>query len=183
MFISVRYFILFLFFSSFAIFFYIEPMSSAENSRYQNYKTIPQLSFVDFHLYDFDENQIVRTILNGSYGEGFKDGFYRVKDVNLTYKTRDSFENIRSDFAYYRKEEIEVVGDVHYRRTDGLTIDTERITYDLRDDYFYIPSRFLLYQKGSRIEGRTLVIKRRDGTINAFNIEAVIKRDLVKRNR
>jgi LPS export ABC transporter protein LptC len=175
MFRSINTFILLLFFGSFTIFFYIKPIDVESSLKYRDYKEIPLLSFSDFHIYDFDENRIVRTTLQGQYGEAFENSYYRIKDVELTYKSSRGFENISSNYAYYKNQEIDIIGDVTYSRDDGVKIDTDQITYDIRDDYFYIPKKFSLYQMGSQVNGRTLVIKRRDGTINAFNIEAVIK--------
>jgi LPS export ABC transporter protein LptC len=137
-------------------------------------KNVPQVSFKNFKLFNIDENRYVTMTLLGEYGEGYNNGTYRVKDVNLEYQNSLFLEKLRANYAVYKDGEIEVFENVKYQRSDNSSIEAEKLSYDVERGYFYIPDEFIFRRGGTVAEGRTMVIRRDSGVINAFNIKATV---------
>jgi hypothetical protein len=136
---------------------------------------IPQIIFKEFALFDIGNSNLVETTLSGNYGEGFRDGKYRIRGVELKYQNSQYLEQIKSKYAFFDDGNIEIVGDVQYSRSDDSLVTTEKASYDIDNKYFYIPDSFIFKRGKTTIKGTTLIIKRDLGTISAFNINAVLK--------
>lgn len=160
-----------------SILFLIKPMSSDgfESTKVKE-SEIAQITFSNFNLFDIGADSIVETTLSGRLGEAFQDGRYVIQEVELKYQNSNYVEQLKSNLAFYNEKEIEVVGDVLYNRSDNSSIETDKLSYDVENRYFYIPGDFLFKQNGSVVKGDTLLIKRDLGTINALNIKALFNR-------
>jgi len=161
------------------ILFFVKPMSEKGLNRTTEVKKseIAQVTFLNFRLFDIGKGNVLETILSGNIGEVFQNNRYVINEVELKYQNSHYAEELKSDVAFYNNKEIEVVGDVLYKRSDNTSIETDRLSYDIEHRYFYIPGDFIFKKNGSIVKGDTLLIKRDLGTINAFNIKALFNRE------
>jgi len=169
-------FILLIFLLNFIILLLIKPIGNNFVKSETDQSNIPQLLFKDFKLFDIGANSIVETTLSGKQGEGFRDGSYRIRDVKISYQNSKHIENIKSRYAYYSNNVIDAMGGVLYTRSDNSSIQTEKLSYDIENQYFYIPNRFVFERGGMITKGETLIIHRKLGKIKAFNIDTTLNR-------
>lgn len=159
------------------ILFFVKPIGNNIKIKHDSSKfELPQVTFKDFKIFDVGDNSIVKSTLSGSFGEGYRDGSYKIKDVELKYKSSKFVEKITGNRAFYTQSNIEISGDILYKRSDKSSIKTDKLSYDFSGNYFYIPSHFIFQRKGTIIKGQTLTILRDVGRISAFNVSAILNK-------
>jgi len=169
-------FISLVFLLNFIILFFIRPIGGENfNSTDMNQSQIPQIIFKDFTLFDIGKNNIVGTTLSGERGEGFRDGSYRIRNVEIKYQNSEFIENIVGKYAYYNSHNIEIQDNVFYKRSDNRSIKTDKLSYNIENGYVFIPNNFIFQKDGFSIKGNHLVIDRDKGKISAFKIDAILK--------
>ena len=173
---SLRLFISLVFILNFLILFFIRPIGGENfNSTDVNPSQIPQIIFKDFKLFDIGKNNIVGTTISGERGEGFRDGGYRIRDVEIKYQNSEYIEYVRGRYAYYNSHNIEIQENVFYQRSDNTSIKTDKLSYNIKNGYFYIPEDFIFKKNKIFIKGNSLIIDRNQGTTSAFNVKAILK--------
>lgn len=161
---------------SFIILFAIKPTGGEFIDSEIPVKEIPQIIFRDFEMFDIGKNGIVETTLSGEIGEGFRNGSYRIRGVEMRYQNSEYVENIKSRYAYYNGTNIEATNGVFYQRSDNSSIQTDKLSYDIEHRYFYIPNSFIFKRNGMIIKGKSLIIDREIGKIKAFKIDAIVNK-------
>jgi len=159
---------------SFIILFAIKPTGGEFVTSNIKVKEMPQIVFKDFEMFDIGQSGIVETTLFGEMGEGFRNGSYRVREVEMKYQNSQYVEFIKSRYAYYNGTNIEATNGVFYQRSDNSSIQTNKLTYDIENRYFYIPNSFIFKRNGMIIKGKSLIIDRGIGKIKAFQIDAIV---------
>jgi len=173
---SLHLFTSLIFFFSFIILFFIKPIGGEFSHSTIQAQETPQIVLKNFEMFDIGKSGIVETTLSGEIGEGFRDGSYRIRKVEMRYQNSEYVENIKSRYAYYNGSNIEATNGVFYQRSDNSSIKTNKLTYDIENRYFYIPNSFIFKRNGMIIKGKSLIIDREIGKIKAFQIDAIVNR-------
>jgi hypothetical protein len=172
MYFSIKYFIWSVLVVVLVIFFRLEPINIQE-SKNIDIEKIPQFSFDNFLFFDL-ESKVVKTILKGGYGEGFDNGFLRMRDVFIVYQNNKFKETLKANYSFYNDSVMEFKQNVIYRRSDNLNLETISLSYDYNQKIFYVPEEFEMYKNGNFLKGRTLTIDQISGDIKANDIKAVL---------
>ena len=136
----------------------------------------PQIILRDFKLLEIDKNGSVKTTLSGTRGLSYKDGIYKIKSITLLSVNFATIETVSGDYAFYREKSLDISGNVKYSRSDGSELETNRLSYHVKDNMFHIPNDFIFKMSNTIVRGNSLYIMRNTGIINAENIQATLTR-------
>jgi len=129
---------------------------------------IPKIELSDFTLYEIS-HQGIDHILSGSEGKKF-DEYYVVTSAKFSDNTKNLFQSIRSDDAEYRNEIIQLDGNVHYVRADGLEFRSQEGSYDSKQSLVQTKGSFIITQNGNRIDGMSLLYNTELDTVSANQV-------------
>ena len=148
------------------IFFIFKPMSVKSEEKME----VAQIDLVNFTTFELDENGL-RNVMSGTHGWRYTNR-YEILDINFTDKTKDYLQKMSADFGNYQDDVVSLVGDVRYKREDGLAFMSNEATYEQKRSTASTEGEFKIIQNGDWVEGRALVYNSAAGTVNAKEIRA-----------
>ena len=148
------------------IFFIFKPMSVRPEEKTE----VAQIDLVNFTTYELDENGL-RNVMSGSHGWRYTNR-YEILDINFTDKTKNYLQKMSADFGNYQDDVVNLVGDVRYKREDGLAFMSEEATYEQKRSTASTKGEFVIVQGSDWVRGRALVYNSAAGTAKAKDIHA-----------
>ena len=149
-----------------SILFFFRPMSVKSEEKTE----VAQIDLVNFTTYELDQNGL-KNVMSGSHGWRYTNR-YEIFDVNFTDNTKQYIQKMAADFGRYQNSVIDLVGNVHYRREDGLAFVSNEATYDQNRSTASTKGEFKIVHNNDWVEGKALVYNSEAGTVNAKEIEA-----------
>lgn len=129
---------------------------------------IPKIELSDFTLYEISHKGIDH-ILSGVEGKKF-DEYYVITSAKFSDNTKNLFQSIRSDDAEYRNKIIQLDGNVHYVRADGLEFRSQEGSYDSQRSLVQTKGSFVITQNANRVEGTKLLYNTELDTVSANQV-------------
>jgi len=129
---------------------------------------IPKIELSNFTLYEISHKGIDH-ILAGDEGKKF-DEYYVITSAKFSDNTKNLFQTIRSDDAEYRNKIIQLDGNVHYVREDGLEFRSHEGSYNSIESLVQTKGSFVITQEGNRVEGTKLFYNTELDTVSANQV-------------
>jgi hypothetical protein len=139
------------------------------NAKYNNVE-IPKIELHDFTLYEISHRGIDH-VLEGKEGKKYEE-YYEVTSAKFSDNTATLFQTIRSDNAEYRNDVIDLDGDMHYVREDGLEFHAASGSYDSKSSLVKVPGSFIITQNANRIDGENMLYHTEQESVSANRIQA-----------
>ncbi|MDP2850699.1 MAG: LPS export ABC transporter periplasmic protein LptC [Sulfuricurvum sp.] len=139
-----------------------------DNSLTQDMGEIPKIELSNFTLYEISHKGIDH-ILSGDEGKKF-DEYYVITSAKFSDNTKNLFQSIRSDDAEYRNDIIQLDGNVHYVREDGLEFRSHEGSYNTQKSLVQTQGSFVITQNANRVEGTRLLYNTELDTVSANQV-------------
>jgi len=134
-------------------------------------KEIAQIDVGKFELLQFNEKSMMRR-LSGESAQRFNERI-EVKILDLNEYTREYEESLIAEHATYSEKRLHLHGGVNYERTDDYTFITNRLFYDRKLDFIYVPNNFIMKNGTNVAHASNLIYDRKNGTMTATKISAL----------
>ncbi len=131
-------------------------------------REIPKIELSRFTIYEISPKRIDH-ILEGDEGKKF-DEYYVITSAKFSDNTKKLFQTIRSDRARYEGNVINVAGNVHYVREDGLEFRSHEGTYNTKTSLIQTEGPFTITQNSNRIDGTRLNYNTQQDTVSANRV-------------
>lgn len=131
-------------------------------------KEIPQIELSHFTLYEISQKRIDH-ILEGEEGKKF-EAYYVITSAKFGDNTKNLFQSIRSDHADYRNDILNLEGNIHYVRQDGLEFRSKEGVYNAKESLIQTQGAFVITQNANRIDGTTLHYNTAQDTVSADRV-------------
>lgn len=132
------------------IFFLFKPLDIKQ----QEFVDVPQFELTSFTLYELNSDSL-QTVMSGTKTIRYSDR-YTVKDMNYTDNSKEYIANMRANDGVYKDNIVSLNGDVIYKREDGLTFKTKKVTYNKETNIAYTNDDFISYLGNDVIQGASL---------------------------
>lgn len=129
---------------------------------------VPKIELFNFTLYEISHKGIDH-ILEGEEGKKF-DERYTVTSAKFSDNTKTLFQTIKSDHVDYRSDVINLNGNVHYAREDGLEFRSNEGKYNTDTAVIQTQGAFVITQKSNRIDGDRLLYDNENDTVSADHV-------------
>jgi LPS export ABC transporter protein LptC len=134
-------------------------------------KKVAQFEMDDFILYEISPQQI-NHFFTGAHGSKFPD-YYEATNAKLTSNKRGMIESIRADRVLYKEDVIDLKGNVHYEREDGLEFYSQEGIYDQKNSYVKTSDAFRISKNQNTIYGIQLYYDLELDTVDANQITGI----------
>ena len=156
-----------------SIYLLFRPMVIEKEER----EEIALLDLKQFTVYALEQGGL-QSIMQGSSGERYSSR-YEVRDANFTDNSHEYTQNMVSDFALYQGDNVNLEGNVHYQRADGLAFMSEEAYYNQKRGVAKTKGPFTLVQNQDKMQGTGLYYNSNNGKIRAKKVTGIynIKKD------
>lgn len=115
----------------------------------------------------------ISSIINSSHVLRYDthDEFYKFDGVRK--KENNYLENIKADKGTLVKNDLELVGHVKYKDTNGVKFESSKAQYNLQTKVFKANENFILENNSTITKGNSLVYQTNNGKIYAKNIRSI----------
>ncbi len=168
---SIRVFFVAIFVGLVAIFFGFKPLHVDEKTT----KEIAQVEVENFVLYELDTKSL-QTLMVGKNAKKYEKR-YVVKNIDYTDNGEKFIANIKAKNGLYKGDIIDLRGDVHYVREDGLSLETQHIIYDQKTKVAVADTKYILHKNNSVARGTYLMFDSKQDRIKSKNIDVVYNKD------
>jgi LPS export ABC transporter protein LptC len=135
----------------------------------QESREIPKIELSNFTLYEVSKKGIDH-ILEGKEGKKFEE-YYTVTSAKFSDNTQPLLQSIRSNYAEYRNDVINLNENVHFVREDGLEFRSNEGKYETKKSLVYVNDSFVITQNSNRIDGNNLIYNNKYDTVSAENVQ------------
>ncbi len=150
-----------------SIYLIFSPMKIALNKN----KNIPQIELSNFTVYDLNTKG-VKSIFKGTKGFRYTNK-YLVQDVNYISKAKKNLIYITSKFGKFKKPIIKLIGNVVYRRSDGLVFKTKEGMYNQSTGIFTTSGKYVSYKDNDKIAGYKLFYNNKTNIATSKEVVAI----------
>ncbi len=135
-----------------------------------------QADIVLFNVKTFDILKSgVNSILISSKIKRFK-GYDKLYNINALHRgVQNLIDSVVSDKGLLAKNILYLDDNVKYARSDGLSLNSDSIKYDLKKKILSSNREFEFIKKNSKTVGSSFIYQMQKGIINAKNIKTVIR--------
>lgn len=134
----------------------------------QTTQEIPKIELKDFVLYEVSSAGTLH-ILEGAEGKKFEDR-YTLTSAKFSDNTRPLLQSVSASDVIYKGEIIDLRGNVHYVREDGLEFRSREGRYDTKRSLVQTRGAFTITQNSNRIDGNQLNLNNELDTVSANRI-------------
>jgi len=118
-------------------------------------KEIPLLDIDTFVMYELN-NQGLDTMMTGEKALRFKDR-YVFDFVDFTDNAKEFIANMKANSGVYKSNTIDLEGDIVYVREDGLTFETQTMSYNTKDSIVKTDDPYVAYMDEHEMRGVSLM--------------------------
>ncbi len=115
---------------------------------------VPKFELESFKIYEISTLGIDR-FFEGDHGKRFEDR-YEVSSAKFSNNSKTLFESISADEALYKDDIIDLEGNVHYVRADGLQFRSSEGKYDTPRSLVSTRGDFVITQSSNKVNGTQL---------------------------
>lgn len=126
---------------------------------------VPKFELDTFKIYEISSVGIDR-FFEGDHGKRFEDR-YEVTSAKFSNNSKALFESISANEALYKDEVIDLEGNVHYVREDGLQFRSSEGKYDTPHSLVSTRGDFVITQNNNRVNGTQLRLNTQHHTVSA----------------
>jgi len=134
---------------------------------------IPLLELSSFTLYELDTTGL-RTIMRGSSALRYKNR-YVVNDIDYIDNSREYLANMQAKNGVYKNDIITLTKDVAYTREDGLSFDTQKLTYNKTKAIAVSNVGYIAHKGKDTFEGRYIRYDNKKNRIFSKDVTAKIQ--------
>ncbi len=164
---NINLFFIFIFISLISIFVFFKPM------KLQNGESVDVASV---EVYRFNTHELstsgLNRIIQGSKALIYQD-IYIIKDVNYTDSTKDMLSNLTSNNGIYKNNVIDLDGNVVYKRSDGLTLKSNKLSYNEKTSVLKTDENYVMYRGKNEIKGKSFSLNNELDRFNSKNVQIV----------
>lgn len=151
----------------FSIFIFIKPFEVLKSEK----KEVPILELNDFIIFELDTEGL-NTKLLGSHAFKFTNR-YEIDNVDYTDAKNELSDNLTAKHGRYQDDIIDLEGDVHYKRIDGVRFDSQEAQYKNKLGIVSTQKDFILYQNESWFSGTKLLFDTKKESYSALSVEGL----------
>lgn len=100
---------------------------------------------------------------------------YIIEDVNYTDNSKEYIANIESNTGVYKGLVLNLDGDVVYTREDGLTFESQHVTYNKKTSIAISKDKYFAYKQNNTVKGNYIKYNNKKNKIYSKNVVAVYK--------
>jgi len=134
---------------------------------------VPLFELKDFTLYELDRVGL-HTIMLGSEATRYTNR-YTVKDMDYTDSSKGYIANMKADSGVYKNDFVTLLGNVAYRRDDGLTFKTQKATYNKKTSIAQSTVGYIANFNESVLHGSYIQYNNEKNRIFSKNVQATIQ--------
>jgi LPS export ABC transporter protein LptC len=149
------------------MFTYFKPSESSQDS----IENVPLFELDSFVIYEISPHKI-NHFFAGDHAKKFPD-YYEATNAKLTNNKRELLESIRADHAIYQEDVINLKGNVHYVRADGLEFRSNEGTYDQKNSFAKTKGAFTITKNQNSVHGTQLYYDLEHDTVDANQIMGI----------
>ena len=124
LFLNINVFFFFVFNSLMMIFFLFKPLAIKQ----QDFVDVPLFELNAFTMHELNAVGL-QTFMLGDSATRYSDR-YTVSNMDYTDNSKKQLANMRADNGVYKGDNVSMLGNVTYSREDGLTFESQELTYD-----------------------------------------------------
>ena len=138
----------------------------------QNFVDIPLFELDSFVLHELNQEKLI-TIMKGFKTKRYADK-YSVMNIDYTDNSKELIANIKADSGLYRDKEdiIDLVGNVIYKREDGLVFESQEAIYNKKIAIAKTQKDYVMYRDKNRIVGTSLFYDNANYKVKSKNVIA-----------
>jgi LPS export ABC transporter protein LptC len=125
------------------------------NIKQRDYKEIPLLDVDTFVMYELN-NQGLDTMMSGEKALRFKDR-YVFDFIDFTDNAKKYIANMKANSGVYKNDIIDLEGDIVYVREDGLSFETQKMSYNTKTSIVKTNDPYVAYMDKDKMEGTSLI--------------------------
>ena len=148
--VSVNSFFLFVFSGLVMIFVFFKPLDIKE----QEFFDVPLFEIKTFSMYELTAVGL-KTFMAGNNTLKYEDR-YLVENIDYTDNSKDYIANMKADKGLYRDDIVDLTGNVSYIREDGLSFESQFVTYDKNTSIVESKGDFVAYRDENSIFGSSM---------------------------
>jgi len=149
------------------MFSYFKPTESAKGVA----ENVPLFELDHFVIYEITPHKISHSF-SGDHGAKFQD-YYDATNAKLTNNKRELLESIQADHAIYQGDVINLKGNVHYVREDGLEFRSHEGIYDQKNSFAKTKGAFTITKDQHSVRGTQLYYDLAHDTVDANQITGI----------
>ena len=148
------------------IFFLFKPLNIKE----QKFVDVPLFEIDAFMMHELS-NKGLQTLMTGAKGTRYSNR-YTVKGIDFTDNTESYIANMKADFGVYKDDILNLDGNVHYKRNDGLVFKTQKIVYNKKTSIAYVNQSYIAYKGTNKVTGTSLEYNNLLNQLQSTNVVA-----------
>ena len=120
----------------------------------QKFVNVPQFEVNTFTMYELN-NLGLKTLMYGKSAIKYSDK-YDISDINYTDNSKEYRANMVADKGIYKNNIVRLIGNVIYKRKDGLKFKTQEVIYNKKNRIAISDTDYTMYMGENWIRGSYL---------------------------
>jgi LPS export ABC transporter protein LptC len=141
-----------------------------QDIKQNKFEDIALFNISAFTMYELNKNGL-SSIMSGIEGIRYSDR-YNVKFIDYTDNSQKFMANMKANNGIYKDNTLKLNGNVVYFREDGLTFETQEVTYNKETSIAIADGDYVLYRNNNKVIGNNLRYNNSSGRVQSKNVVA-----------
>lgn len=133
------------------VFVFFEPKQVISSDK----KVGPIIELSDFFVYKVTDKGLMN-FFSGVFAFQYSER-YEVYSLSFADNDKEKLQYLASDFGVYKNDIVNLLGNVTYNNSDGLSIYSSEAVFDKNASTVYVPNRFKAQQDENTLTGKSMV--------------------------
>ncbi|MDQ7042326.1 MAG: LPS export ABC transporter periplasmic protein LptC, partial [Sulfurimonas sp.] len=151
-----------------------EPLKIKE----QEFVDVPLLVMDNFVMYELRSFGL-QTTMTGTKALRYSDR-YIVSNINFTDNSQEYISNMQAKNGIYKNNIVDLKGDVIYTREDGLTFESDTLSYNTESSIAQTQDDYVAYRDKNSFKGASFVYNSLNNTMKSKKV--IVKYQLKESN-
>lgn len=120
----------------------------------QEFIDIPLFELQSFTLFELNDKGLT-TVMKGSSATKYSDR-YSVENIDYTDNSIEFIASMKAKHGLYKDDLVDLKGDIIYKREDGLTFETQEVTYSKKTKIANVKTDFISYRGDDMLKGSSM---------------------------
>jgi len=134
----------------------------------QQFGDVPLLKIDHFVMYELDEAGL-RTLMSGAKAFRYTNR-YIVDNIDFTDNSKEYISNMRAKKGIYKGNTVDLMGDVVYTRDDGLSFESNTLSYNTKSSIVQTKDNYFAYRGNSDMCGSSFLYNSLKETMKSKNV-------------
>jgi len=137
----------------------------------QKFIDVPLLDMNTFVMYELNSTGL-STLMSGDKALRYKDR-YVVNKIDFTDSSRKFISNLKADLGIYKDNVIDLKGNVTLLREDGLSLNSELITYNRKSLIAKTDKKYTALMEENKMQGDSIIYDIKNKKIKSKNVTII----------